>query len=367
MRRLLLLILSIIFRSHTFAQDLNHISKTDKLYALTNYWKEVEYNFVYFNKVDKEKWKKSYQKLLTEVAELNDFEYYRNLQKLSALLNDGHTQIYFPEYLEKILVHGEFGNFKISTALVEGKVVISRISQNKKDILPIGTEIIKVNNKPVAQYIQEEVEPYLSESSIHVKKLKAAQRVFTHVKGTPYHVEFKTPKGKSVALDLKLNPSQNLEMYPVFPQMNAFSSKWLGDKIYYVKLQSFEKSSLYTEFLKVLPEMKSAKGVILDIRYNGGGSSAVARNIAQHLINDSLIYGAKNQSRLIIPTDRALGSFLSAQDTIEGKKDWGLTKEQTLTYYKSAQGYLYHDYPFSPIKINQNVEKVVIPTIILTE
>lgn len=364
---LLLLLLSIIFGVQGFAQDLNQISNIDKLYALTNYWKEVEYNFVYFNKVDKAEWTSSYRRLLDEVSELDDFEYYRRLQKLSALLNDGHTQIYPPDHLENMIVHGEFDDFKLATALVEGKVVIARVSQNKKDIFPIGTEIVKINGRPVTQYMNEEIEPYLSVSSPHVKKIKAAERVFSSIKGTSYHIQFKTPTGRVIASDLKLSPTQNNKMYPILPEGSAFSSRWLRNKIFYVKLQSFEKSSIYNEFLKILPEMKKAKGIILDIRNNGGGSSAVARNIAQHFISDSLIYGAKNQSRLLIPTDRALGSFLSAQDTLEGKKDWGLSREQTLMYYKSAQGYLFHDYPSSPIRIGREVEKIIVPTLILTE
>ncbi|WP_342328559.1 S41 family peptidase [Pedobacter sp. FW305-3-2-15-E-R2A2] len=133
-----------------------------------------------------------------------------------------------------------------------------------------------------------------------------------------------------------------------------------------MKILSFEKSSIYDDFSKVLPDLKKATGLIIDIRYNGGGSSAVARKVAQHFIKDSLIYGAKNLSRLIIPTDRALGSFLTAQDTLEGKKDWGLNKEETLMYYRSAQGYLYHTYPSLPVKIAKNVEKIIIPTVILT-
>lgn len=156
-------------------------------------------------------------------------------------------------------------------------------------------------------------------------------------------------------------------MYPIFPAIDTFTSKWLKDGIFYVKILSFQKASIYDDFLKVLPDLRKAKGIILDIRYNGGGSSAVSRNVAKHLINDSLIYGAKNQSRLIIPTDRALGSFLTAQDTLEGKKDWGINKEETLMYYKSAQGYLFHTYPSSPTKIGKDVERFIVPTLVLTE
>lgn len=365
-RKLLLLFILSTFSLYAFAQELNQISKIDKLYGLTNYWQEVNYNYVYFNKVDKTEWNECYKRLLGKVDTLDDFEYYLELQKLSALLNDGHTQVYLPEYLQSQLIQSEFGDFKFYTDLIEGKVVVVRVSTTSKDILPIGTEILKVNGQAVQQYMNEKVKPYLSESSPHVKDKRAAQLLFRNKKGSAYRIQFKTPKGKSETLDLVLGATANKELYPIFPSVDTFSSKWLKNGIYYVKFLSFQKSTVYDEFLKVLPELKKAAGIIIDVRYNGGGSSAVSRKIAQHLINHSLIYGAKNQSRLIIPTDRALGSFLTAQDTVEGKKDWGLNKEETLMYYKSAQGYLYHTYPASPVKIDKDVQKIIIPTVILT-
>lgn len=367
MRKLLALFVLSSLNFHVFAQDLNQISKIDKLFSLTNYWQEVNYNFVYFNKVDKKEWNKNYARLLLTVDSLNDLEYYLELQKLSALLNDGHTQVYLPDYLQSEFILGEFGDFKFYTTLVEEKVVVARVSTTNKDLLPIGTEILKVNGQPVRDYMNQEVKPYLSVSSPHVKERRAAQLIFRNTKGSAYHVEFVTPNGKVGALDLILAPCPDNELYPIFPAIETFTSRWLKDGIFYVKILSFQNSNIYDEFLKVLPELKKAKGIILDLRYNGGGSSAVARSMAQHFINDTLIHGAKNQSRLIIPTDRALGSFLTAEDTLKGKKEWGLSKEETLLYYKSAQGYLYHTYPSSPTTIARDVQKSIVPTVILTE
>jgi len=249
MRKLLLLL--IILSTFTFdapAQNLNQISKIDKLYGLTNYWQEVNYNFVYFNKVDKRGWNESYKRLLGNIDSLNDFEYYLELQKLSALLNDGHTQIYLPEYLQSQLTLSEFSDFKFYTDVIEGKVVIVRVSTTHKGILPIGTEILKVNGQEVRQYMDEKVKPYLSVSSAHVKNKRAAQLLFRNTKGSAYRIELKTPKGKNETLDLVLAPTENKDLYPKFPAVDTFSSKWLKNGIYYIKFLSFENSSVYDDF-----------------------------------------------------------------------------------------------------------------------
>ncbi|WP_126972694.1 S41 family peptidase [Gynurincola endophyticus] len=367
MRSTLLGMLLLLF-SQMQAQQLNKISTVDKIYGLSNYWQEVNYNFVYFDKVDKTVWNEAYKKLIEKIPALNDFEYYLELQKMSALLNDGHTQVYLPDELDGQWIINEFGDLKLATDYIENKVVVTRIIETKKELLPIGTEVLKVNNIPIQQYLEQEVTPYLSVSSPHVKVKRAAQLLFKNLAGTNYTVEYKKPDGKVNTLKLSLKRfSGDAKMYPVFPKVEVFSSKWINQNTYYIKILSFENAGIYDEFLKVLPELKKAKSLIIDIRYNGGGSSVLSRKIAQHLVNDSLIYGAKNQSRLLIPTDKALGSFLTPADTVNGKKEWGLDKEQTLMHYKAAQGSLMHQYPYQPSKIPAGTEKIIIPTVILTE
>jgi hypothetical protein len=49
-----------------------------KIYGLSKFWQEVNYNFVFFSKVDKTEWDKLYLKLIGEVQETkDDYEYYR--------------------------------------------------------------------------------------------------------------------------------------------------------------------------------------------------------------------------------------------------------------------------------------------------
>lgn len=73
------------------------LSSTEKIYGLSKFWQEVNYNFVYLNKVDRTMWDNAYKEMITKVQETkNDYEYYRELQKFCALLKDGHTNVYLP-------------------------------------------------------------------------------------------------------------------------------------------------------------------------------------------------------------------------------------------------------------------------------
>lgn len=72
----------------------NKLTKADKIYGLSKFWQEVNYNFVYINKIDRVKWDSTYKALINTIPETpNDYEYYREMQRFCAMLKDGHTNI----------------------------------------------------------------------------------------------------------------------------------------------------------------------------------------------------------------------------------------------------------------------------------
>jgi hypothetical protein len=76
------------------AQLPNRISPADKVFALSRFWQEVNYNFVYLDKVDRKMWDSAYRAMITSVqATANDYEYFRELMRFCALLKDGHTNL----------------------------------------------------------------------------------------------------------------------------------------------------------------------------------------------------------------------------------------------------------------------------------
>src|SRR5688572_20583896 len=77
-----------------YSQIANTLSPADKVFGLSKFWQEVNYNFVYLNKINRSSWDSTYKALIPQVqATKNDYEYYRLLEKFCALLKDGHTEI----------------------------------------------------------------------------------------------------------------------------------------------------------------------------------------------------------------------------------------------------------------------------------
>jgi C-terminal processing protease CtpA/Prc len=118
-------------------------------------------------------------------------------------------------------------------------------------------------------------------------------------------------------------------------------------------------------FIQKLPELYNAKALIIDLRYNGGGSTGIGTNIFKYLTNDKIIYGAKNTSRLHIPTFKAWGAFLTPNDTLKAKPEWGMTKEEITKCYQMAKDNYYYHFDYSGDTLKLNEKRVVIPTVLL--
>ena len=66
MRKIILPVL-LLFIVNVFGQISSRLTPAEKVYGLSKFWQEVNYNFVYLNKVNKEKWDSTYVTLIDQV------------------------------------------------------------------------------------------------------------------------------------------------------------------------------------------------------------------------------------------------------------------------------------------------------------
>lgn len=343
---------------YLFAQT-NNLSKSDKLYGLSKFWQEVNYNFVYFNKVDKPKWDSTYKALLTTIPETkSDFEYYKELQKFCALLKDGHTNVYMPATKDFELMNTMFGDYRFFIENIEGKAVIVRVNLSKKDEIPLGSEIIEVNGKPTEKYIADEVEPYIASSTNHVLKNWGINRMLKGRNGDRYLVKIKKPNGNIVSLNLTHKTTAEKEVFPAFEaEQNLLELKWYPNDVAYIALNSFGDEKINELFLKKLPDLYKAKSVIIDLRNNGGGSTNIGRDILKYFTADSVLYGSKSTTRLNTSAFKAWGYYTKPEDTVGN--NW--SKKSLLTY----QDKFMYEFDYAGTKIKTEGKRIVVPTAVL--
>lgn len=343
-----------------FAQMPNTLSNAEKVYGLSKFWQEVNYNFIYLDKVDREMWDAEYVKLIDEVQKTgNDYEYFRLLQRFCALLNDGHTNINFPEAIQNKIFTTYFGDYRLFITNIDGKAIITRINPSKKEEVPVGTEIISVNGLSTQEHITQNVRPYISSSTKHILEDNSIFKMLESPKGTTYNLGLKLPDGTQKSLTVTHEEVTEKEVYPPFEKQALLTFKWYENDIAYVALNSFSDPKIIELFQEQYPELKKAKKLIVDIRNNGGGSTNIGGAILAHLTNDKVLYGSKNQSRLHIPSFKAWGGFTEAKDTIGN--EWNT--KAFLSYHDQY----YHDFPYNPGNnpLSEDAPRFVVPTVIL--
>jgi len=359
MKRLIIIVLLTPFVNGLLAQMPNTLTKAEKVYGLSKFWQEVNYNFIYLNRIDRNAWDAEYKRLITEVQETeDDFAYYRLLQKFCAMLKDGHTNVYEPDTIWNNLQNTNFGEYRIFLKNIEGKAIVTRVNLSKKAEIPIGTEIISVNGISTKQYMDKFVKPYISSSTDYILKDWAVTNLFRSPTGTTYDVKMKFPNGQMKSLKLTHKKSKEEEVFPPFERTEALIDfKWIEEGMAYISLNSFSDPQIDSMFLELLPKLIKAKSLIIDLRYNGGGNTQIGREILKHLTHDTILYGSRMQSRMHIPTFKAWGRWTEAKDT--AINDW---ERQS---YLSFRDENYYDFEYEADTVIDDINRVVVPTVIL--
>ena len=343
----------------SFGQKPDQLTDTEKLYGLSKFWQEVNYNFVYLYKIDKAEWDQQYREAISQVLETkNDYEYYKVLQRLSAYLKDGHTNVWFPKSIRDKVSSTDFGDYKIVLQSIENKAIIVQINDDKKKDVPPGSEIIKINGLSTQEYIDKMVKPFISTSSPHVLLDLSVQYLLEAYEGTEYDIEVRTPKGKVKEIHLIAGASGEVKMYPEQEEAQLLEFKWQQKGVAYLAFNSFSDWKIMDLFAEIKPELHKAEKLIIDLRNNVGGNDAVARELIKYLTNDTLLYRAKSQTRQHIPAYKAWGRKVSVQDTSRQPflKEYYLANHDLLFYPLSSEAYN---------TSNLNIDRIEIPTAIL--
>ncbi|WP_300603370.1 S41 family peptidase [Niabella sp.] len=347
------------------AQIANTISAADKVYGLSKFWQEVNYNFVYLDKIDRKAWDSTYRTLISQVQETkNDYEYYRLLEKFCALLNDGHTNIFRPQIKGLQIMQNAFGDHLVVVKQVEGKPIIVRSWKKDQSLLPVGSEILEVNGSSSEQYIRDHLLPYISSSTEYVKWKGATHWMLAGAPGTAFDIKIKKPDGKQAIVNL-VHAKVTDSIF--FPEVGAYYDeqkrellefKMLQNGVAYLGLNSFSDRKIDTLFDAILPQLYQAKGLIVDLRFNGGGSTNIGTYILKYLTGDSVLAGARYTTRNHLPAFKAWGAYVTEKDTIGNA--WN---KKCLEVYKGV--YVY-DFPYEPDSFVLNKPRIVVPTVVLT-
>jgi len=227
-------------------------------------------------------------------------EYYRVLLRFAALLKDGHTNVYPPNEIQDAF----WGGPGLRTRLVEKTVVVTGVDDPSllTQHWRVGDVLLKIDGEEIDHYAEREIAPYQSSSTpqdLEVRTFDYA--LLSGHAGSELRVTVRTAQGKEeerVLTRLTLADRMKLRKDP----KASFGMR--PDGIAVLTINEFEDTEGTRVLLANLPQVQSSKGLVIDIRANGGGSTPV--DLLQVLAREP-IRGAMVQTRSYVAADRARG------------------------------------------------------------
>ncbi|MFZ6745553.1 S41 family peptidase [Undibacterium sp. JH2W] len=244
----------------------DNISNAEKVAGLSLFWSEARRSFVHFQHVPDLDWDRLYLDYLGKVMQTTSTrEYYQLMMQLAPLLQDGHTNIYAPDELSDQF----YSRPALETALIGQTVLITRVgNQQLAKRIKRGEEITSIDGQPVHEYALNKVAPYASSSTPQDKAVRTyGYGLLMGDKSQSIRLGLRDAAGKERVETVVRGEATDVAGNP------AFDFKMLKGEIAYLAIDHFESDAGARKLASLMPTVMKAKGLILDIRSNGGGSS----------------------------------------------------------------------------------------------
>jgi C-terminal processing protease CtpA/Prc len=280
-----------------------NLSEEAKIAGLSTIWSEARFNFAFFDRQPQLDWNQTYLDFLPKVrATTSTEDYYRVLMRFAALLKDGHTNVYPPEPLRDAF----YGGPGLRTQWVENVVVVTSVDDPAllAQRWRVGDVLVKIDGEDVRRYAEREIAPYQSSSTpqdLQVRTFDYA--LLSGPAGSQARVTVKDAKGRQEERTLTRLTLQDQSKL----RKSQVSFTMRPDRIAVLTIDEFESTEGTKALLTNLAQVNSSKGLIVDIRANGGGSTPVdlLQLLAKEPIRGPLMrtrsYNAADRARGVLP------------------------------------------------------------------
>lgn len=277
-----------------------NLSEDARIAGLSTLWSEARFNFAFFDRQPDLDWNQAYMDFLPKVRATTSTEaYYRVMMRFAALLKDGHTNVYPPEAIRDAF----YGGPGLRTQLVENAVVVTEVDDPAllAQRWRVGDVLLKIDGEDIHRYAEREIAPYQSASTPQDLQVRTfGYALLNGHAGSQFHVTVKNAEGKQedrVLTRLTLKDKSKL-------RSGGVSFKMRPDGIAVLTIDEFEDMEGTKALLANLAPVNASKGLVIDIRDNGGGSTPI--DLLQ-VLSPKPIRGPLIRTRSYVAADRARG------------------------------------------------------------
>jgi carboxyl-terminal processing protease len=237
-------------------------------------------------------------------AARNSSELYRVLRQMISKLGDAHTRIYAPEDgFDRNRPSGT--TVGVAVRRIEGKPVVTWVDPSseaaRQGIRP-GFTVSRIDGMPVEKALERIRDEIIESSTQTALELQTYDKLFHGPRDTPVSITF-------VDNEERLRPLTLIRRFVEF-QRRVITRK-MPHKIGYIELTGFGPE-IEKDFEAAMLEAQGTRGLILDLRNNGGGFVTTVAQIASYFL----------------PEDTNLGEFITRQ----GRTTSRLTQRSRINY-----------------------------------
>ncbi|HZF38043.1 MAG TPA: S41 family peptidase [Blastocatellia bacterium] len=222
-------------------------------------------------------------------AARNSAEFYRVLRQMIGKLGDAHTRVYTPEEgFDRDRPAG--ATVGVAVRRIEGKPVVTWVDPGseaeRRGIRP-GFTVSQVDGLPVEKALERIRDEIIESSTQTALETQTYDRLFHGARDTPVLVTF-------LDNEERRRPVTLIRRFVEF-QRRVVTRKSLNN-IGYIEITGFGPE-IEKDFEAAMQEAQGTRGLILDLRNNGGGFVATVAQIASYFL----------------PEGDGLGEFISRQ------------------------------------------------------
>ena len=212
-----------------------------------------------------------------------DLVAHKTFRKIYALIKDGHTS--HPPFPKNPFYNFLPYRFKI----VDERIYLAH-NYSYRNVIPVGSEIISINEKSSQEYIQEASQLF-SWENIPSRNTKLQFPILSPLwdDSQNFKITYKTPEGKTKTTHASGGIFSLLQFSKDMKQFDSqynYEYRYLSDSIGYIEFNWFfdlDKFKVFLDSTFTAIQNKNIKYLIIDIRKNGGGDSSLGDELMQYI------------------------------------------------------------------------------------
>ena len=242
-------------------------------------WEELNYNF-YDPTFKGVNWKDVHQKYLPQLETVKtDAEFYALLNRMAGELRDAHTRVLAPALLAQLKSQQRpSAGFRVEE--VEGKPVVTSVvddSDAARGGVEPGMIVLTIDGQPAVEKIAQVRKTVAPSSSVRLDETRVYASTFGGPAGTKLTIKLQRADSSTFETTL------TRQLMPVAPKL---TTRRLSSGATYIAFDQFT-TEITKQFKAALPD---ARGLIIDLRENSGGSSQALYPLVSSFFNEKTLF-----------------------------------------------------------------------------